>query len=297
MSLLRVIITLCLEIFFIFLFSFPVFAAALSISNVPSTIDQSQEFEVDVSLSCSGCDDSYLRGVFYPSGTSYFGYTQDNSGSWSNASGSNCTTFLKVAQSDLQAGTWNGKVRVKLDTNNAYYKGPGGYFFKVGRYTSSCGSPVWSSETTISVTGPTPTPLPTATLIPTSIPANTPTPTKTPTPTPTQKPTATTKPNPTATSIPATPVPTKVSTGIVSPTQSFVADSAGEKTNPTSKLEEQGVLAASDEASVASLSASETNKNSSNVTPWIVMVFIGVVFIAASGILAFRSYKQTKEEI
>src|SRR5258708_1097571 len=141
-------------VFFSFLFfTSQVFAVSLSITIFPSIIVQTQVFGVNVSLSCSGCSDSYLRGVFYPSATSYFGYTQDNRGSWSNASGSSCTTFFKVAQSDLQAGTWSGTLKVKIDTDNSYYTGPGEYLFKVGRYPSSCGSPTWSSEITIAVNG------------------------------------------------------------------------------------------------------------------------------------------------
>ena len=162
---------------------------SLSVGNLPSSVDQSQEFQVDVNFSCPNCSDSYLRGVFYPSGTSYFGYTQDNSGNWSNASGSNCTSFFKIAQTDLnQFGSWSGQLKFKLDTQSSYYNGPGEYLFKVGRYTSSCSSPLWSSEVTIAVTGPTPTATPT----PTS------TPVTTSTPTPTSKPTATVTPKPTS---------------------------------------------------------------------------------------------------
>ncbi len=175
-----------LAFFFSFLFFlfFPgyIFAAAqISVSNLPLTIDQAQEFQVDVNFSCVGCGDSYLRGVFYPSGSSYFGYTQDVSGNWSNAPGGNCTTFFKVSQTDLTPdGTWSGKLKFKPDKDSSFYSGPGEYQFKIGRYTPSCSSPsVWSQESTISVTGPTPTPTQTSVPISTS----TPIPTKTPTPT------------------------------------------------------------------------------------------------------------------
>lgn len=163
---------------------------SLFISGVPSSIDQSQEFQVNVDFSCPGCtSDSYLRGAFYPSGTSYFGYTQDNNGNWSNAAGGNCTAYFKIAQTDLSKdGTWSGKLTVKPDKDSSYYTGPGEYLFKVGRYPSSCSSPLWSTETTIAITGPssTPTPAPTNTPVPTStpVPTNTPTPKPTLTPTP-----------------------------------------------------------------------------------------------------------------
>ena len=102
-------------------------ATTLSIENLPSSIDESEEFEVRLTLSCSGCSDSYLRGVFYPSGTSYFGYTQDNSGNWSNSSASGCQTYYKVAQSDLAEGNWSGALKVKLDKENSYCNFPRPY--------------------------------------------------------------------------------------------------------------------------------------------------------------------------
>ncbi|MBI2621301.1 MAG: hypothetical protein HYW63_01475 [Candidatus Levybacteria bacterium] len=160
----------------------PSFAVSLSVDSFPSSIDQSEEAEVGVTLLCSGCKDSYLRGVFYPTGTSYFGYTQHNAGTWSNAPASGCTTFFKVEQADFIEGSWSGTLKIKPDKDSSYYKGPSEYFFKVGRYTSSCGSATWSEDVIIAISGPTPTP----------IPINTPTPTKSPTPTkiPTQKKTA-----------------------------------------------------------------------------------------------------------
>lgn len=155
-------------------------ATQISVSNVPSNIGESTEFDVLVSLVCSSCTtDSYLRGVFYPSGSSYFGYTKDNNGNWSNTSGSNCTSYFKVSLADLLEGSWSGRLTFKPDTESSFYNGSGEYLFKVGRYTPSCGSPTWSLESTISIIGPTKTPTP----LPTSVPTDTPIPTKTPTPT------------------------------------------------------------------------------------------------------------------
>lgn len=174
---------LVLLIFFLFfLFSQKASAASITIQNTPSTINESDEFSVDVSLNCSGCSDSYLRGVFYESGTSYFGYTQDNIGSFSNAAGSNCTTFYKIAQSDLVSGSWSGKIKFKPDSGSSYYKGSGEYSFKVGRYTSSCTSPsVWSPEILISIIGPSSTPTNALSATPTVSSAKTSTPTPSPT--------------------------------------------------------------------------------------------------------------------
>ncbi len=181
----------------------PVFAAtSVSVTNIPSSIDQSQEFEVDTLLMCTGCTgDSYLRGVFYPSGTSYFGYTQDNAGKWVNVAGGSCTQYFKVATADLQEGSWSGKLKVKVDAESSLFSGPGDYVFKIGRYTTSCGSPVWSGETTITVTGPTPTPTAAPTSTPTPTPVNTHTPTPTPAKTPTLSPTKIVTPTPRATTV------------------------------------------------------------------------------------------------
>lgn len=175
-----------------------VFASqSITLSDVPMTIDEKSEMQITVSLSCPGCGDSYIRGVFYPSGSSYFGYTKGNNGEWSNAPGSNCKTYFAILQSDLsKEGTWSGVINVKPDTEHAYYSGPGEYTFKVGRYTSACGSPStggWSAESIIAITGPTHTPTPIPTLNPENTPTHTPHPSSTPiasaTPTQTVSPT------------------------------------------------------------------------------------------------------------
>lgn len=177
-------------------FRIPVFAVSVSVSNAPSSIDKDQEFEIDAFLSCLGCSsDSYLRAAFYPSGTSYFGYTQNNDGTWINEPGGNCTQYYKIVPSDLIVGSWSGTLKVKPDSASSYYTSPGEYLFKVGRYTASCSSPTWSQEFTIAITGPTPTPTPAPTQsftpTPSSTIMHTSTPTKTPTPTKLNSPTLT----------------------------------------------------------------------------------------------------------
>lgn len=233
----------------------------LSVSNVPATVDQSQEFQADVGFACPSCtSDSYLRGVFYPSGTSYFGYTEDNSGNWSNAPGGSCTTFFKISQTDFdKQGSWSGKLNFKPDAQSAYYNGPGEYLFKVGRYTSSCSSPLWSTETTIAITGPTPTPTPAPTDTP--VPTAKPTPTNTPIP----KPTATTTQKP-----------------LISPVNNLTATREavlGESSNsslfqiPTPKPEK-----------IAAFSAKDSNIMAK------ILILIGVVFLGACAIVFFYPY-------
>lgn len=188
---------LCL-ILLLILFSIPLFfpnkalAFTASISGLPETMDQSFETEVGLYFSCVGCGDSYFRGVFYPGGTNYFGFTQNSDGSWIGTE-SDRSKYFKVAKSGLIDASWSGKLKVKLDTSDSAYLGPGEYLFKVGRYTSSSDSSAdWSNELVIKITGPTPTPTPNPTAIPTptNTPVSTPIYIKTPTPNPRRTPTS-----------------------------------------------------------------------------------------------------------
>lgn len=174
-----------------FLFFFivtPVSAMTLEFKNTPSLISKDQEFSIDVFLSCSACSDSYLRGVFYLSGTNYFGYTQNNTGAWVNASGTQASQYFQITKDDLKEGSWSGKLVLKPDVESKLYSGPGSYFFKIGRYTAS-GSVTWATPVSINITGPTPTPPPTPTTKVISTPSPVPTefvPTLTPKPMPTK---------------------------------------------------------------------------------------------------------------
>ena len=178
----------------VYLFFFPtnIFAISLQFSGQPDVVINDSEFQFDVSFSCSGCKNSYLRAVFYPPDTiNYFGYTLNNLGNWVNST-EDKTMYYQVLQSDLNEGSWSGKLKAKIDTENRYYKGSGDYNFKVGRYTSAESSATWSDNiATIRIDIPTQTPTPTniitttPTLTPSPTPTHTPTPTKTPTPTPT----------------------------------------------------------------------------------------------------------------
>jgi len=130
-----------------------------------------------------------MRGVFYPSGTNYFGFTQNNSGNWIGTV-TDRSLYFTITKTDLVDASWSGKLKVKPDSSDSAYSGPGEYLFKIGRYTSVGDSSAdWSNELGIKITGPTPAPTldPTPTLAPTSTP--TPTPIKTPDPTPTKTPT------------------------------------------------------------------------------------------------------------
>lgn len=176
-------------LFFIWLFLFfplvRIYAAMmLSVSDVPSQIDQAQDFEATLDFICESCtSDSYIRAVFYESGTNYFGYTQNNNGNWVNASGGNCNEYFKITADDIKEGSWSGKIKVKPDGEHTSYNGPGTYRFKIGRYPGSCSGATWSQESNILISGPTITLTP----APTSRPP-TPTHSVRPSPIPTEKP-------------------------------------------------------------------------------------------------------------
>lgn len=145
-----------------------VFAASVqqvSVSAVPARIDEAEEFQAAVVFSCPSCTtDSFLRGVFYPSGTGYFGYTKNEKGEWVNGPSSSCTSYFHLSASESGEASWSGTMSFKPDRESGFYKGPGEYLFKVGRYTPSCSSAsVWSEEIPIVLTGPTVTPAPTQT--------------------------------------------------------------------------------------------------------------------------------------
>jgi hypothetical protein len=172
-------------------------AVSLSVSHVPTTVDRLTEFEVDVVLSCSSCSgDSYLRGVLYPSGTNYFGFTKNNEGTWINAPGGECAKYYKVMQEEIVEGSWSGKLTMKPDVDHSAFQGPGEYLLKIGRYTPSCGV-TWSDPLPLTLAGPTVTPTP----APTAKPTEAPRPTDTPSPTHTPMPSAT----PTPTDVPESP--------------------------------------------------------------------------------------------
>lgn len=191
--------TLVFAVVLIFLLSVSNIKAAtiISISNLASEINLDAGTSVDLYFECSGCGDSYFRGVFYPSGTNYFGQTQNNLGEWIGTDPDR-GHYFKVAKEELVQASWSGQVKIKPVSDSAF-SGTGEYFFKLGRYTSSGDSSAdWSNELAVRIVGPTPSPTQAPTKEPTSAPINSPTPTKSPIPTstPTLKPTLKPTPSP-----------------------------------------------------------------------------------------------------
>lgn len=270
-----------LLIFFLFLFTGDVFATlSLSLDAVPGEIDADQEFIGNVSLSCTNCSDSYLRGAFFSSGaTDYFGYTRNDSGDWVNASNPKTIYFhiLPVESS------WSGQLRFRFDKEKA----PGNYQFKVMRYTGSGSKSGETDSFPVNVIAPA-TPTPTATIIvtPTSTPTSTSASsaiTKTTTPS-APSPTTTKTPTPQPTS---TPTPSKIPTPTVQATNIRRSDLL--TLTPTATL--SGLVLASSQSADPSISAVLSAENQSlavdepepdNVANF---AFVGVL-VATFGLLA-----------
>ncbi len=124
--------------------------SSFTISNVPLQINFDQSFNVSVNLILPNNTNPvyYLAGAFKKSdGTRYFGLTKKDS-NWIKY-GDDTLAQYKITTDNT--GSWTGVLEVKPDTSDSDYKGSGDYLFKVGRYTSSSSSPVWSNEIALKI--------------------------------------------------------------------------------------------------------------------------------------------------
>jgi len=160
--------------------------------------------EVTVDVKVSGLSSTnYLQGMFTKSTTdpSYFGYTQNNNSDWYKYSGSYSKEEIQLNFFSFtpQESSWSGQLKIKNDSADPDYIGPGTYTLRVKRYTGGSDSSAQTSNDLsvdlayvlpTSTPTATPTPTPTATASPTATPTKTPipTPTKSPTPKPTTDP-------------------------------------------------------------------------------------------------------------
>lgn len=135
------------------------FAVILSLGDYPSEIRPDTEFSVTTTLTCARCGDSYLRAVFFPSDSRYFGFTQNNSGEWIAASAEKTRYFLVTAD-QISSGTWSGQIRARPDDQASEYTGPGDYSFKLIRYTVSGSKSAETDPVILRILGPTLTPVP-----------------------------------------------------------------------------------------------------------------------------------------
>jgi hypothetical protein len=148
----------------------PAFSLILTLNSCPSTVNFDQEIPIELSLSCPGCGDSFLRTFFFPSGTNYFGLTKNDRGDWIGTSADK-TLYFHISSMETKASTWSGTLLSKVDTSDTAYSGPGSYFFKVIRYTASGSKSGETEVVNIEIVGPQP-----ATPLPTSVPTPRPTP-------------------------------------------------------------------------------------------------------------------------
>lgn len=124
-------------------------STSFSISNVPSQIDSTEEFKVNINLSPPSSPNTtfYLKGAFKKADSSnYFGLTKVN-GSWIK----NNKTFSDQYKITTDgSGNWSGNLEIMPDILDSGYEGAGDYIFKVARYTES-GSLTWSNDVSIKI--------------------------------------------------------------------------------------------------------------------------------------------------
>ncbi len=159
-------------------------ALDFGVSGAPETIFEDTAFPITFTLSQSSTATSvaYLRAVFYQEGTTkYFGYTQNQSGTWVNSTSDKTQFYTLTVGPD---GSASGQIWAKLDLTHSYFTGAGVYKIKLGRYTSSndtCAD--WTNELETAVTvHPSPVPSPNPSLPPSPTPTPTPSPSPIPSP-------------------------------------------------------------------------------------------------------------------
>lgn len=153
----------------------------LKIDQAPGVIQVGTPYSVSMSLDCSKCSDSYLRGVFFTPGTTkYFGLTQNRAGEWIDTC-TDKTKYFKIGENEIVGSSWSGSLQININEQDSNFSGSGNYSFKVIRYTAGGSKSGETPESQISVVGALPTAVPTA--IPTHKPSPTTVPVKSPTPT------------------------------------------------------------------------------------------------------------------
>lgn len=277
---------------FFLLYPTPIFAA-ISITNVtPVEINSPDDvFTVTISASSLQSNPQYLQlGLTaVDNQTNLFGKTRNNSGDWyvydsSPSSSDLSSTFYNFTHID---GSWEGQVNGKVDITDEGYIGSGQYNLRLYKYTISSSGNVsssyvsWLDPLTINIIlSPTPTPSPSSTPTPTK----SPTPTKTPTPTPTLKSTSTSKPTPTSSKQIA--ANTVSAPSLVNPSED-VKQTASKDVLPTSPSNISKNPSAGSSGKV--LGASQNNLSK-------ILIGLGIILLAACGILAFHHYKKSRKD-
>ena len=124
-------------------------SSTFTISNVPSEIDSTENFNTSVNLSLSSKSNTifYLKGAFkQKGGSNYFGLTKVGN-SWVK---NNIQYQDQYKITTDGSGNWSGTLEIQPDIMDFGYEGGGEYIFKVGRYTED-GSLNWSNESNIKI--------------------------------------------------------------------------------------------------------------------------------------------------
>lgn len=129
------------------------------VKDGPGEINSDQEFEATVILKIDKPNTKfYMKGAFRKGDNlNYFGETY--SGSEWTKNGSSYSGQLKI-ETDSE-GKWEGKIKVRPDTEDSGFSGTDSYNLKIGRYTDSGNGPVWSNEISLKINEiakPTPSP-------------------------------------------------------------------------------------------------------------------------------------------
>jgi hypothetical protein len=135
------------------------------VSNVPSSINTSDSFTIQISIVDKPNTQFLLKGAFSsPNSSNYFGFIKvaDN---WVKNSAPSTSQFPVTTDNN---GFWNGSIEVMPDSADSGYTGSGDYLFKAGKYNNDGTGLAWSSQTSIHITGDVPQPTPTITKSPTA---------------------------------------------------------------------------------------------------------------------------------
>lgn len=118
------------------------------IKDLKGEIDSDEEIEVNVLIREKPKTAFRIKGAFRQGESiNYFGETFFE-GNWSK--NNNSYSQQPIIQTDSE-GKWEGKIKVRVDTEDSGFKGSGDYHFKVGRYSESGNGPVWSNELNVKI--------------------------------------------------------------------------------------------------------------------------------------------------
>lgn len=127
--------------------------STFNISQPPSSIDSTQQFQINIDLkNLTPNSKYYLKGAFKkPDSSNYFGKTKV-SNSWVANSSSYSNQYYLTTDS---SGNWAGSIELLPDPDDSGFTGTGKYIFKVARYDANGGGLTWSSEYIVSITSAT----------------------------------------------------------------------------------------------------------------------------------------------